>query len=434
MSVWIIRKVFEVQVKREESSSPGAGIRDLRSRQSEHLDATQVLTCNPRPFGELGLPGCNGPVNTFDRYVLRSFVHCFAVCFTALFGLVVVIDLLENLDEFMDRNEGRGLQSLIERIAWFYGYQSFLFLDRAGSALTVVSVVVVLILFQRSGELHPLLAAGVPMRRVLAPLVFASVAVGALLVVNQELIVPQFAYYALEGRGVSSKQAPPVESAYDHATRITIDGKRLKPAQRTIEEAEFILTAPGVVEELTTLRAQRAVFRRGKPGEPTGWYLFDIEPNFSALRLTENGAAIIREEPKINGAFVATALTPDQLYKRTSSYSLLSSRELLQRIRNPAFGLVSVHRLVLHLHVRFVQPLLNVIAVLITIPMMVRRESPGLVIDAALCSVLHGAFFGVTQASQYLGSGQWLPADLAAWLPVILGGCLVALVSGRLRT
>jgi lipopolysaccharide export system permease protein len=371
---------------------------------------------------------------TFDRYLLRSFFHCFAVCFTALLGLVVVIDLLENLDEFIDRNEGRGWLSLLERIAWFYGYQSFLFLDRGGPALTIVSVVVVLILFQRSGELHPLLAAGVPMWRVLSPLVFAAFVVNGALIVNQEFIVPRFAYYALEGRGVSSKQAPPVESAYDHLTRITIDGKKLLPAERTILDAEFLLPAPALVDELTTLRAERAVFRKGQRGEPTGWYLFEIEPEFADLRLTERGAKFVRDEPRIAGAFVATALTPDQLYKRSSSYSLLSSRELLARIRNPAFGPMSAHRLVLHLHSRFVQPLLNLIGVIISIPLMVRRESTGLVIDSALCSVMQGLLFAAIQACQFLAGGNWLPPDLGAWLPVIFGGCLAVLLSNRIRT
>ena len=56
---------------------------------------------------------------TFDRYLLRNFWHTFAVCFATLFGLVVVIDLFENLDEFIMRNEDRGLASLLERIGWF---------------------------------------------------------------------------------------------------------------------------------------------------------------------------------------------------------------------------------------------------------------------------------------------------------------------------
>lgn len=371
---------------------------------------------------------------TFDRYLLRSFLHTFVVCFVALFGLVVVIDLLENLDEFIDRNEGKGLESLLTRIGWFYGYQSILFLDRAGPALTIISVVVVLILFQRSGELHPLLSAGVSMRRILAPLVFATIGINGLLVLNQELVVPRFAYHALEGRGVTSKQGPEVESAYDHLTRIQIDGKKLLPAKKTIEFAEFVLPAPGIVEELTTLKAEKAKFRRGHQGRPTGWYLVHVTPSFRDLPLTESGREIIFDEPDIDGVFVATALAPDQLYKRTSSYTMLSSSELMLRIQNPAFGLVSVHRLVLHLHSRFLQPLLNIIAVLLTIPLMVRRESLGLVVDSGICALLQGIMFGVIQVCQFLGGSLILPPDLAAWLPVIIGGCLVTIVGGQLRT
>jgi len=371
---------------------------------------------------------------TFDRYLLRSFWHTFAVCFTALFGLVVVIDLFENLDEFIDRNEGRGVFSLLERVGWFYGYQSVLFMDRAGPALTIISVVVVLILFQRSGELYPLLAAGVSMRRVLFPLVLASIGMNVLLVVNQEWIVPQFADQALEGRGASSKRAPGVESAYDHATRIIIDGKKLLPGRGTIELAEFVLPAPELVQQLTILKAEKAVFRRGKGDRPTGWYLVKVEPAFADLPMTQRGRDLIYDEPQIEGVFVATDLTPDQLYKRTSSYAMLSSAELLRRIQNPAFGVVSVHRLVLHLHSRFVQPLLNLIAVLITIPLIVRRESLGVVVDAGVCAMLHAALFGVVQLSQLLGASLLIAPDLAAWLPVIFGGCLVTIVSGWLRT
>lgn len=370
---------------------------------------------------------------TFDRYLLRNFWHTFAICFVALFGLIVVIDLLENLDEFIKLNEGRGLAQLLVRIGWFYTYQSVMFLARGGAPLTVISVIVVLILFQRSGELHPLLAAGISMWRVLSPLVVATMLVSTFLVVNQEFVVPNFANAAMEGRGVSSKESPPVESAHDHYTRITLDGKRLLPAEKTIELADFVLP-PGITEELTILKAEKAVFRKGENGRKSGWYLFQCSPKFEELNLTDAGEKFLREEPRIHGVFVESAITPDQLYLRTSNYAMLSSWELLQRVRNPAFGIRSAHRLVLHLHMRCVQPLMNVIAVLCTIPLMVRRESPGLVVDSALCIGVQGLMFGLIQGCQFLGMSQLLPPDLAAWLPVIFGGGLAALLSGSLRT
>jgi lipopolysaccharide export system permease protein len=371
---------------------------------------------------------------TFDRYLLRSFWHTFAVCFATLFGLVVVIDLFENLDEFILRNEDQGLVRLLERIGWYYGYQSILFLDKAGPALTIISVAVVLILFQRSGEFYPLLAAGVSMRRVLFPLIIATFGLNFLLVMNQELIVPRFADAAATGRGVSSQNAPGVEAAYDHATRIQIHGKKLIPAKRTVEHAEFVLPAPDLVRELTILKAEKAIFRRGRGDRPTGWYLKQTEPAFADLPLTERGAMFLHDAPQVDGVFVATDLTPDQLYKRTTSYAMLSSSELLRRIRNPAFGMVSAHRLVLHLHTRLVQPLLNLIAVLITIPLMVRRESVSLVVDAGLCAGLQGVMFGVLQLCQFLGGNLIIAPDLAAWLPVIICGSIAAAVGGLLRT
>ncbi len=370
----------------------------------------------------------------FDRYLLRSFFHTFVVCFTALFGLYVVIDLLENLDTFIERNEGQGLDRLVERIATFYGYQAILFLDRAGPVLTLLCIVVVLILFQRSGELHPMLAAGVPMRRVLAPLVFVTALVSGLLVFNQEVIVPRFAYQMLAGREASSTEAPPVEPTYDHVTWITIDGKAIRPADMTIEQAEFVLPTPGIVGEMTTLRAERAEFLRGRKGRPSGWLLYRTQPEYADLPLTIEGEKIVRYEPKRDAVFVATEITPDQLYQRKTSYSMLSTVELMHRIQNPAFGIVSVHRLVLHLHSRFVHPLLTIIAVMLTIPLIVRKESTGLVADSAFCALVQGFMVCVLQGSQMLGMNHIVPPDLAAWLPVIVGSCLVTLLSGYLRT
>lgn len=371
---------------------------------------------------------------TFDRYLLRNFFHVFSVCFITMFGLVVVIDLLENLDDFIEKNGDGTSLNLLENVVRYYGYQSIFFFDRAGPSLTLIAVIVVLLLFQRSGELHPLLAAGVPMFRVLSPLVLAGAMVSGVLVLNQELVIPQIAYAAHAPRGSFASTHVDVEPVYDHASRISIDGRRLLPAQQTIEQAEFVLPAPTIAGELTILRAEQAIHRGARKGQPAGWVLKGVTPKFSELHLTESGAKIVRSLSQGDAIFVSTAVTCDQLYKRGSSYTLLSSQELLRRIHSPAFGSMSVHRLVAHLHTRSVLPFLNVIAVLLVIPVIVRRESPGLVVDSALCAGVLAANFVVIQGCFYLGQSQIAPPDLAAWLPVIFSGSLAAWISGWIRT
>ncbi|MBI1345630.1 LptF/LptG family permease [bacterium] len=371
---------------------------------------------------------------TYDRYLLRNFFHVFGVCFITMFGLVVVIDLLENLDDFLLKNGDGGTLGLCRNVLQYYGYQSIFFLDRAGPSLTLIAVITVLILFQRSGELHPLLAAGVPMFRVLSPLVVAGAIVSGALVLNQELVIPRIAFAAHAPRGSLDSNHVDVEPVYDHASRISIDGRRLLPAMRTIEQAEFVLPAPTIASEMTILRAEKAIHRSARKGQPSGWVLQGVTPPFRDLHLTDQGAKIIRPLSQGDAIFVATAVTCDQLYKRGSSYTLLSSQELLRRIHSPAFGAMSVHRLVAHLHTRSVQPFLNVIAVLLVIPLIVRRESPGLVVDSAVCTGILAVNFVVIQACFYLGQARIVPPDLAAWMPVIFSGSLAAWISGWIRT
>ncbi|MBS0205738.1 MAG: LptF/LptG family permease [Planctomycetes bacterium] len=374
---------------------------------------------------------------TFDRYLLRSFIHTFGVCFVATFGLVIVIDLLENLDEFLKGNGDRGTAALLKSIAECYTYQSIFFLDRAGPALTIISLMVLLVLLQRSGELHPLLAAGIPMYRVLAPLILATSGVFFLLALNQEFVVPRIAHAAFETRGGGDATRNDVESFTDHSTGISINGDAIRLSTRTIDKATFFLPSPRLANDITILEAPTATFFPASGSRPAGWLLRDVSPAPADLRarLTDAGReAVYFFSKKESNLFVASSVTADQLCQRSSSYSFLSTSELLQRIRCPAFGLVSVHRLVLHLHARLAQPLLNIIAIFIVVPLMIRRESPGIVADSALCGFVLASLFAVVQGSQMLGMNQFVPADLAAWIPVVIGGSVSAWLSGVIRT
>jgi lipopolysaccharide export system permease protein len=374
---------------------------------------------------------------TYDRYLFRSFLHTFGVCFISMFGLVAVIDLFENLDELLEINGGNGTVGLVNLIITLNAYRSVLFLDKAGAALTVISVMTVLILLQRSGELHPLLAAGIPMYRILRPMVFAAVVVNGMLVLNQEFLVPLVAFREHEIRHQNDLSQSEVESLTDHSTRISIDGDTVRVADRVIDKPVFVLPTPILVREITVIEAPTAKFYPGKGNRPDGWLLTNITtPTIADLtrNLTDRGREYVRPVPGTSNVFIASPVTCDQLFKRSSSYTNLSTREILARIRCPAFGLVTVHRLVLYVHSRFMQPLLNIIAVMITIPMMVRRESPGLATDSSLCCLLLAGMFGVAQAFQSLGASYVVTPDLAAWAPVVIGGVLSAWLSGLIRT
>lgn len=374
---------------------------------------------------------------TYDRYLLRSFIHTFGVCFVATFGLVAVIDLFENLDELLKQNGNDGTMALVWMIVKLNGYRSILFLDRAGPSLMIITVMTVLILLQRSGELHPLLAAGIPMYRILRPVIIACVALNSVLMFNQELLVPRVVFLEHEIRHKNDPSQSQVESVTDHSTQIWIDGDRVRVAERTIDRAVFALPWPTLVNEFTILEAETAKYFPASKKLPAGWLLQNVTtPPLAdvARNLTDEGRKLVRIRRGKPDVFVVSAITCDQLFRRSTSFTSLSTPELLDRIQCPAFGLVSVHRLVLYVHSRFMQPLINMIAVLLTIPLMVRRESPGLVADSSLCGFVLAMLFALTQGFQSLGATHVIPPDLAAWGPVVIGGTLSAWLSGVIRT
>ena len=132
--------------------------------------------------------------------------------------------------------------------------------------------------------------------------------------------------------------------------------------------------------------------------------------------------------------FVVSDVGSDQLYNRTKNYKYASTPELIRRISKPSGGFVSVPAQSLHLHERLMRPFINLFAVLVAVPLIVRRESTGLVTNLALCTGVLGLVFGATQLFHYVGSANLLACDLAAWGPVVLGGTLSAWLSGIVQT
>ena len=374
---------------------------------------------------------------TYDRYLLKALTFTFIVCFITTFGLFIVIDLFENIDELVEINGNRGLSSLLGLITTLYGYRSILFLDQAGPVLIILSVMTVLIVLQRSGELHPLLAAGISMYRILRPVIIGSVVFNGILMLNQELLVPRVAFLEHELRHRNNPGKTSVQPMTDHATMITIDGDRIHVPKQTIDKPVIVLPQPTLVHDITVLEAQSAVFLPATHGTPSGWLLQHVSASaFAEIshKLTKSGREMVQVRENEKEIFVVSAVTCDQLLNRTSSFTSLSTADLIARIRCPAFGEVSIHRLVRYLHSRMMQPYINIIAVLLIIPLMVRRESRGLVMDSTLSGLVLTGMFGLIQTFQGLGAIELISPEFAACGPVVIGGAFSAWLSAIIRT
>ncbi len=131
--------------------------------------------------------------------------------------------------------------------------------------------------------------------------------------------------------------------------------------------------------------------------------------------------------------FIVSDLPFDQLFNRLQSSKLLSTSELIYRLRSPAFGQATA-RLAQTLHARLVRPLANLLAMLVSIPLILRKESRGLIANMAIASGVLGTLFGLSEASAFCGQSGMMWPELAAWVPVIVTGMLFAWLTPYMQT
>lgn len=371
---------------------------------------------------------------TFDRYVLSRFLSLFAGFFAASLGLFAVVDGFLNLDDFQKATEGQGVWSMASFMGRHYVYQTAWVFDLIGPTLLSISVVTLLALLIRHGEVNPLLAAGIPTYRLALPIFVGTALVHGVLLANKELLLPKIAAHLTGSHGHSANDGRRVEPQSDRVNNIFISGRELIPASRAIRDAEFRLASPTLVREFTPLRAEEATYWPADGLEPAGWLLKGVVPGFDALDLTERGMQQVFRQRAADELFVATEVSWDLLYSGGTAFTLLSTPDLISRVQRPTTGTPLLRAQLLHLHSRFTRPLLNIIGIFLAIPLVVRRESRSLVTSVALCMSMLAAVIGLSEVFQYIGKAALMGPALATWSPLMIGGGLAAWVSHRVQT
>jgi len=380
-------------------------------------------------------------LTTFDKYLLNRLLHTFLVFLIATYGLYIVIDLFSNVDDFQSAGDALGADSGGEKsvavamaIIRYYGIRFSEFFEMAGPILIVVSVIAVLGLLEKHSESHPILAAGIPAFRLLRPLLIGTALLNVLLILNQEVIMPRLAVELQTPRGGVAASAQRVEPVLDYANfKMSIDGREVVIEERKLVDASFALP-PELSHQVYTLKCEAAVFMPQTNGHSSGWLLTNLTGLFDPEMLTDEGRKRIIARANGRDVFIVSDVSFDQLYNRVSNVKLLSTTQLVERIRNPSTGPIPVVRQSMALHTRLTRPILSLLVVAMALPLVMRRESQSLIWNMTICATVLGSFYALTQASYMLGGQDLLRPDFAAWLPVISTGAATMWSCGYVQT
>jgi lipopolysaccharide export system permease protein len=374
-----------------------------------------------------------------DRYVFFSFLRNYLISFMVLIGMYVVLDMVFHFDELSKVETGAEAGAVVSTLGMlgnildYYFFQSFLFFVHLSGIIPVVAAAFTLLRLSRFNELTALLAAGVPLLRVAAPIIIASVVLNALLIVDQELLIPALIPKLTRGHNEmhSASRQFSVEMIQDENNAL-LRAARFVPAGPQVRRATMVDV--DVLERNARLMTYAKITAKKAEwdGRENAWKLEE------AVRV----AGLLPNEVPAAEAVDTwhTSITPQEidLHRNTDFAELLSTERINQLLERPkSFGAENLQRIK---HARFTQPIMNVILLLLAIPCVLTREPGKLKQGATICLLLTGLAMGSIFLSQQLANNppkpqlaaQW-PA-IMAWVPIFLFGPLSVYLLDRVKT
>jgi len=382
-----------------------------------------------------------------DRYILKGFAFSFLVVFVSMVALTVMVDMVVNIDEFLKTgNEGSsvGAWGVAAHIVSYYFFRTFEYFQWLCGAAMLVGAAFAVARLNKSNELVAFKASGVSVYRLLWPIIAAGIAVSALYVINQELVIPNIIDHLVAERSAS-------ETSGEFKIRYVRDGNnaliyapRYDPKQEAMladikvaADGQTILSRQMVSiaqrdartdENLFFIEAERADYNAAR----AGWELTGGK-RWAATTGDVSGAdtGFSAEEPL---SFFYSDMDPQTLLRqrRRDFYRYLSFHGISQLLRESALINANVYEVVMHQHLA--KPVLNLVILLLGLPFVVGQEGKSYFASIVICIGLFVLVLGTEYVAAEFGSQGHVSPVLAAYLPVLVFTPVAILCMDAVRT
>jgi lipopolysaccharide export system permease protein len=350
-----------------------------------------------------------------DRLLVRGYLKSYFVCLISMVGLYIVVDLFTNMDDFTEHHKGLG--PILRHIGIYYAYKTPGIFDQLCEAIVLMAGAFTVAWMQRSNELVPLLSAGVPTQRVVAPVLLAAGCMLGLKVANQELLIPRIGDRLMYERDdPDGEKDLVVQGAYE-PNGIHIEGRIASRKGLIVKEEFYVVIPESIAGYLINLSAKQG--RYVPPGEGPytgGWFLLDTTPP-----VLENWNHPVLENIDPGKYFLHTEEVDfDTITRSRNWYNFASTRRLATELGKPDSTRLAAMAVLFHS--RLTRPLVGLILVLSGLSVILRDQNRNVFLSAGLCLVLCAMFFGALFACKSLGDNEYISPALAAWLPVVCFG------------
>jgi lipopolysaccharide export system permease protein len=348
-----------------------------------------------------------------DRYITKNFLIGYVISFCVFIGLTIVIDLFVNIDEFTEHAD-LGALVVIKNILSYYGIHSTLYFRDFAGMITIVAAVFSLGKMVRSNELVAVMASGVSLKRIIAPIVLLSILLTVLLVIDQEFLIPQLGDKLVRGQdAIPGQESYAVWFISDEKGSL-ICTQRFDVKTSTMYKPTILLRSrtsrPGVWEVTGQIRAEEGVYNP----EAGRWDLI-------GGRFIENGS----DKGAQPMAFYVTDIGPkDVPVRRKSVYKTLLSWRQLAAMAREGPKIRDQAQLQSQKHFRVTDPIINLVMLMISLPILVCRDPKSMKSAIMISFTATSACFILTFACKMLATeavlfNRIIP-EFWAWLPIFV--------------
>ncbi|MHC4703705.1 MAG: LptF/LptG family permease [Planctomycetota bacterium] len=347
-----------------------------------------------------------------DRYVAKSFIIGYVIAFCVLIGLRIITDLFINLDEFTEHADLDTL-AIIKNVLIFYGLNCTLYFRDFAGMITALAAAFSFGRMVRSNELVAVMASGISLKRIIAPIVFLALLLTGLLIIDQEFLIPPLA-----DKLVRSHDDVPGQESYDvmfisDGNGSLINSQKFDVGTRTLHSPSILLRGetdrPRIWEVTGRINAEKAVYN-----EQTGKW------DLTGGVLEQIGS---REPPKPVGTFISDLKAKDIPVRRRSEHKTLLSLRDLTALEKQKTQIRDMAQLSSQKHFRITDPIINLVMLMVSLPLLVCRDPKSMKSAVMVSFALTGACFVTTFVCKILATEMMfdrIMPELWAWLPVFI--------------
>ena len=356
-------------------------------------------------------------ITPLDRYVAAEFARIFTVTTLGFPVLVFVIDLVDNLRKYTER------QLTLKAVALSYLYwipdTLFMVLPAAVLFATVFSIGT----FTRYSEISAAKASGISFYRFIAPILFmATIAMGIDLVFA-ELAPPANAerLKLLAGKG-QDRDNNRYNFAFASETGRVYRIYTLDVKQRLLENVE--LEERGSVKQPGLLVAARTAAWSG----PRGWVL---KSGLMHVVLSDSTGRAVAFDSLVDRQFTES---PQDLQATERQPSEMNFADLTRFITALERSGADVNLLRVERMLKLAIPVTCLIIALFGAPLATSSQRGGAAYGIAVSLATTILFLVLIQLTKAIGGKGLMPPDIAAWVPNVACGLFALVLLARVRT